>query len=414
MSHPATRFLAALLAIGCGQDGAGDPVPAPDGGVGVDGGDAIALEFPDIEAVHARSIAPTCSPNGGVCHNSREYPDLHTVSNLLAQIGQPCNMAAPTPADVRDACEPEGDRLVVPSLGIDAEVARITHTPVDVETDLLEEAVFILATPHGVARGRRAPGAELHRGSVAFDVTAEVTVVEATQVRVDLRDVTFYNGALRLFMDDRVYPWQPTMVRVADPNGNGVLGGPGRLSLLTPGSPDDSYLMMRLMDEAEGDLMPRQCRVWNQMATRAVGCWIAGLTVDDDGAVNNAYDPIDYASCTFDPSDLGRCVENDKQVVEEIFGRTCGGSGCHIGEDRPAQGLDLGAEPVRDQLVGVSSREVPDWLRVDPGRPDRSYLYCKLVADCPDRTGNRMPAGGPPLSDTDLEAIRRWIVAGAR
>ena len=52
--------------------------------------------------------------------------------------------------------------------------------------------------------------------------------------------------------------------------------------------------------------------------------------------------------------------------------------------------------------------------RVEPGRPDRSYLYCKLQPDCPDRVGARMPADGAPLSTADLEAVRRWIAAGAR
>lgn len=54
---------------------------------------------------------------------------------------------------------------------------------------------------------------------------------------------------MRYFLDDRVYPRQPHMVRVADPNGNGALGGPSGITLGSPGSPDQSCVVIRLIDE---------------------------------------------------------------------------------------------------------------------------------------------------------------------
>ena len=394
-----------LAALGCSDGGgAGPRSPEPDD-------ESIALEFPDIESVHAAAIAPTCSPNGGVCHNSREYPDLHTVTTFVGQIGQPCNMAAKTAADVRDACEPEGDRLVIESLGIDAVIAHVGVSPEDAPTGELGAAIIELAGPVAAEEGASSNAGQVHRDDVAFDLPVLFTVLEPTRVQVSFRDSTD-TGQVRRFLDTRTYPWQPSMVRVGDPNRNGTLGGPS-VSLLQPGSPEESYLIRRLTDPDEGDLMPRQCRAWNQMATRALGCWIEGLTVDQDGLVTNPFEPIDYASCTFDPGAAGRCVDNDTDMVAAIFERRCGGAACHIGEDSPAHGLDLGADAARDDLVGVPSIEVPELLRVDPGRPDESYLHCKLVADCDERVGERMPVGGPPLSESDIEAIRRWIAAGA-
>ena len=55
--------------------------------------------------------------------------------------------------------------------------------------------------------------------------------------------------------------------------------------------------------------------------------------------------------------------------------------------------------------------------RVEPGDKTRSYLFLKLAAATApgsvEITGAPMPNGLPPLSDDELEAVRRWIYAGA-
>jgi hypothetical protein len=48
---------------------------------------------------------------------------------------------------------------------------------------------------------------------------------------------------------------------------------------------------------------------------------------------------------------------------------------------------------------------------VVPGQPEMSLLYLKLSPTPP--CGSRMPLGGTPFSDTQLEMIRCWIAAGA-
>ena len=48
---------------------------------------------------------------------------------------------------------------------------------------------------------------------------------------------------------------------------------------------------------------------------------------------------------------------------------------------------------------------------VVPGNPNASELYKRLLG--PTESGVQMPFGQPPLPPQSIEAIRRWIVAGA-
>ncbi len=65
-------------------------------------------------------------------------------------------------------------------------------------------------------------------------------------------------------------------------------------------------------------------------------------------------------------------------------------------------------------LVGIASRE-SSLKRVEPGAPDRSYMYLKLVnaQESAGGSGLRMPPT-QPLEAAELEAIRRWIEQGAK
>lgn len=65
-----------------------------------------------------------------------------------------------------------------------------------------------------------------------------------------------------------------------------------------------------------------------------------------------------------------------------------------------------------DNLVNVTSLEVPGILRVAPGDPDNSYLIQKLEGSA--AVGGRMPAGSPnPLDPALIADIRQWITDGA-
>ena len=94
------------------------------------------------------------------------------------------------------------------------------------------------------------------------------------------------------------------------------------------------------------------------------------------------------------------------QVQETIFDVSCALSGCHSDGAWP----NLSAGQAYDNIVKVeSSRGI---ALIEPGDPNKSYLYLKLLADA-DIDGNRMPPGGPFLTPDALEAVRAWIEQGA-
>jgi hypothetical protein len=392
-------------------DGGAESGPSPqDQGTG----SAEAL-YPTLNALHDQAMSRTCALNNGVCHNSKQYPDLHTPTALIAAVNQACNAQVDTHADFRDPCEPHGDHLV--TTGLDAEIATANQAPADAPTTPAGQITSVtlnFAAPLAAAP-KVDPTAilDIHRGTTVIHLTgAKVSAATTTSVTIDL---TKASAEVKAFLDDRVYPWTDLMVRVADPNQNGVLGAAMGMSLIVPGDPDKSYVMARIVSDTYGEYMPAVCRAWSEAATRALGCWIKGLKVDASGTVQNGFDPIDYASCDYDPTGKGRCVQDGASgfaAVQSIFSKSCGGSSCHVDQASPQGGLDLSVGKAAGALVGVASSEA-SMPRVTPGNPDQSYLWCKLEPTCAARTGDRMPRGGPWLSDADLATIKAWIEGGA-
>ena len=67
------------------------------------------------------------------------------------------------------------------------------------------------------------------------------------------------------------------------------------------------------------------------------------------------------------------------------------------------------------QLVGISSSQ-SELSRVEPGSPDKSYLYLKLIGTQGTESGRglQMPFQQSPLDPDQIEAIRLWIEQGAK
>jgi len=97
-------------------------------------------------------------------------------------------------------------------------------------------------------------------------------------------------------------------------------------------------------------------------------------------------------------------------VQTEIFTPTCAAIGCHDPIGRQ-QGMVLKAPGAYTNVVGVPSTEMPSLPRIAPGDPTNSYLYRKIVGA--GITGDRMPQGGPYLSDAQIKLVRDWILRGA-
>ncbi len=115
-----------------------------------------------------------------------------------------------------------------------------------------------------------------------------------------------------------------------------------------------------------------------------------------------------------DNGDTGGDAPTLAADVQPIFTANCAFSGCHGGAS-PAQGMNLSAGQAYANAVNVPSNELPGMDRIEPGDPDQSYLVNKIQGTQADvgGSGQRMPLGGNPLSDADINTIRAWITAGA-
>jgi len=101
------------------------------------------------------------------------------------------------------------------------------------------------------------------------------------------------------------------------------------------------------------------------------------------------------------------------QLQTQIFTPIC--STCHDGTGTVLPGVqNLTAGNTFASIVGVASLEQtsPPLLRIKPGDPDNSYLVQK-VEGLAGIMGVRMPKGGTPLTQAQIDSIRAWVSAGA-
>ncbi len=98
-------------------------------------------------------------------------------------------------------------------------------------------------------------------------------------------------------------------------------------------------------------------------------------------------------------------------VKSQIFTPSCAFSGCH-GGGSPAEGMNLTAATAYVNIVNVRSSQQGNLDRIEPGDPEASYLYLKVIGG-PSISGVRMPRSGPALSQQLLDLLRDWIERGA-
>lgn len=100
-----------------------------------------------------------------------------------------------------------------------------------------------------------------------------------------------------------------------------------------------------------------------------------------------------------------------REIQDAILSPRCAFAGCHAAP-APAQGMDLSPGVAHASIVSVPSTELAGFDRVRPFDPAGSYLLLKLEGDAV-IVGERMPFGGPYLSDAEIATVRAWILAGA-
>ncbi len=130
-----------------------------------------------------------------------------------------------------------------------------------------------------------------------------------------------------------------------------------------------------------------------------------------DGAAPSPLTPAEADSCDA----AGELSFSN--IMDKVFTRSCSFSSCHATTSHKG-GLVLDDPLTAYQaLVGIAPQNEAareeGFLRVDPGRPESSFLLRKLVGPGPGE-GNRMPANSSVgLSETAIAGIREWVLAGA-
>ncbi len=105
-------------------------------------------------------------------------------------------------------------------------------------------------------------------------------------------------------------------------------------------------------------------------------------------------------------------------VFEDDVWPILSGCSCHDVETRFMDYVIVYDSPREflERSISTPSREWNDWLVVDPGHHESSYILYKLLGDerlgMPTIMGGVMPPGAP-LPMQDLETVRDWIEQGA-
>jgi hypothetical protein len=391
-----------------------------------------AAMYPTLTELYqgAQGIYRGCGPNGNVCHNARQYPNLNSLGAITLSINQPCNQLQDDPSRMDDWCERQGDTVRIGNqrieLGYIQRLSDATETMGSRWLIAVQGDLPMLGENTGISiiRVREGRSDDYLIGFDREHLSTDPMRPNALIAQVDLDEEYKERILARAGI-----PAESNAIQFGDPNRNGVYGRALGNALIVPGHPERSYLIRRLIDPTAGPLMPlANCCFWSKPSLRAMWCWIAGLRPDG----SNAMAPIDYAMCPDGPVEsvqyptpgpmcesAGLCpVRATNAIPDEatwanvynnVLVPRCGGSGCHRGGDT-AGNLDLGSE---DAAYNQIVRAMP--ARITAGNAATSPFYQRLTQPCAmGASCRRMPLGQPSLPANELSVVARWIEGGAR
>lgn len=108
-----------------------------------------------------------------------------------------------------------------------------------------------------------------------------------------------------------------------------------------------------------------------------------------------------------------RACPDDFDVEQDLFGETCGTTGCHAGGAEAASGLDLAAPDVGARLLAHRSTSTVDACRgralLTPGDLAGSLLVEKLADEPP--CGAQMPVGLGGLTSVERVCLEEYLTA---
>ncbi|HLT40786.1 MAG TPA: hypothetical protein VK034_31130 [Enhygromyxa sp.] len=407
---------------------------SPDDPAPYTGDDEIVLaaqsKFRTGIELHQKVIWRTCTPNGGVCHNSKEFPDLRTPANFVAAFGQNCNVQYGEYQSVYDRCERPGDRFKLSGGGVNTgqvEVGWIESIPGPrFEGEGLPPADspgfhIHLADPLPGDQTNVYATGEFERTFINDGKVQDFTFAEYSTRWYILPGRRHLIAEVREYQLDQVQELLSVGIIEGDPNRNEVYGARQNdpVHLLDPGSPETSYLIARLRGEMLGEQIPgSRMPLANAPFTieemLALFCLVEGFP--ENGTEADLERGIDYASCSYsdDPAGLNLLGEGVtwSARISKILEFNCGG--CHSGT-APAAELTLLGEDVYARLLEPSMQN-PEMPLITPGVPEQSYLYLKLIGD-DSIVGNPMPynplTGKGALSEAEIADVLTWITNGA-
>ena len=387
--------------------------------------------YPTGLDLHRKLVLRTCGGTNGVCHNQKEYPDLHTAGTFLSSVGAPCNVQSGNPSGVFDRCERLGDRFRFSEQEFrEIEIGYFELIPG--ETPKLD--------PKGTRPEDGTPGLHLYLHD-PVPVTQERLGATGTFIRnfIDAADnvqtlpfashkTTWWvlGDKRHLFAEvngenqrDAVEGLVASGIVQGDQNRNGVFGARTgtTVPLINPGRPEESYLVARLRGTMAGATIPgTRMPLANQPPSvqdmLALMCFIEGL--DPHARQWDLESSIDYTRCSYSRNpavlNLAGAGATWSGRVLPILQSRCGG--CH-GGNSPQGGLNLlgSAHDVYLRLQQRSSQE-PLLQLVQPGDANKSYLWRKLSGDG-SIVGARMPIdpfeGNAALPTDQLDDIQEWI-----
>ena len=138
------------------------------------------------------------------------------------------------------------------------------------------------------------------------------------------------------------------------------------------------------------------------------GTYSATFTVTDEFGLSDPSPPT--LTMTVNPQTGMEAIFT--RVQNEIFNPSCALSGCHSAGSA-AQDLSLAEGQAFGNIVNVPSSVQGSKDRIEPGDPNNSYLYLKVIGD-PSISGVQMPRFRTPLSQELQDLLKDWIEAGAQ
>lgn len=404
----------------------------PDDPAPYTGDDEIVLEAQALFRTgldfHEKVIWRTCTPFNGVCHNSKEFPDLRTPANFVKAFGANCNVQYGEYQSVYDGCERPGDRFRLEGFNSgQLEIGWVESIPGEY---FQGEGLPPEDSPGlHIHLGDPIPGdqteaymtGEFRRTFITDGEVGEFTFADYTTRWYILPGRTHIIGEVRDYQLDQVQELLAVGIIEGDANRNDVFGARDSSPnhMLSPGDPESSYLIARLRgtmngEDVPGSRMPLANQPLSISEMLALFCLVE--TIPEDPTESDLARGIDYANCSYsdDPAGLNLLGEGVTWAarIENILEFNC--SGCHNAIN-PEAGLTLIGEGTYERLLEVSAQN-PELNLIEPGDPMSSYLFLKIIGD-DSIVGNPMPynplTGEGALTMAEIADIETWITNGA-